>query len=461
MFPKPQVKPKLPPDFKVKERANSSLDTISALSRAKQDEFLLSYLRCSDLIDKHQAVKLRNQDDDESDDDDKLMPTWHGMHGLISTSKPPMMRVGFLPVIPKPVTDYATVRKSLENFKMLRHQINPDQSVLPIFADYGVYHILADQLMEEHEKFNDIHGMMGKFHWTKDDLKVIGHFVQGSGLEQAFEECGVFGHRIINQVLEGGHYVRSLYFVFCISDILFSLTLEGFNEWLEDNGVEMDPNFVNAAVVVKVMFQKKKKCPAEFQKLRDASKNVQNLFEIFVRECKEKSEVCTYLEILQHLIRITKFSVTSDREGNFALHMGTCELSLTQFRELDFINYLRYGLHYVETTFALEDKAPDVFEKFKEGYFVVKDREGEFNAVAPDMKHEQTSSHATKSLGGWFGQTRNLNFMIEWLLVFHEVVEISNTFRDIMHETSMNHSEFALVHHKLWARKLKHTTAIL
>ena len=272
VFPKPQVKPKLPPDFKVKERANSSLDTISALSRAKQDEFLLSYLRCSDLIDKHRAMKLRNQEDDESDDDDKLMPTWHGMHGLISTSKPPMMRVGFLPVIPKPVTDYATVRKSLENFQVLRRQLNPDQSVLPIFADYGVYHILADQLMEEHEKFNDIHGMMGKFHWTKDDLKVIGHFVQGSGLEQAFEECGVFGHRIINQVLEGGHYVRSLYFVLCISDILFSLTLEGFNEWLEHNGVEIDPNFVNAAVVVKVMFQKKKKCPAEFQKLRDASK---------------------------------------------------------------------------------------------------------------------------------------------------------------------------------------------
>lgn len=68
--------------------------------------------------------------------------------------------------------------------------------------------------------------------------------------------------------------------------------------------------------------------------------------------------------------------------------MGTCELSLTQFREFDFINYLRYGLHYVETTYALEDKAPSVFRKFKEGLFVVKDREGEFNAVAPDMKHE-------------------------------------------------------------------------
>ena len=104
--------------------------------------------------------------------------------------------------------------------------------------------------MEEHEKFDDLHGMMGKFHWTKHDLKVIGHFVRGSGIEKTFEEWGVFGHRILNQVLEGGYYVRVLYFALSISDVLFSLALEGFNEWLDDNGVEMDPNFVNAAVVL-------------------------------------------------------------------------------------------------------------------------------------------------------------------------------------------------------------------
>ena len=198
----------------VKERANSSLDAISALSRAKQDEFLLSYLRCNNMNINCRAVELDSQNEDETDDDAQLMPTWHGMHGLISTSKPPMRRVGFLPVIPKPVTDYATVRKSLENFQMLRRQLNPDQGVLPVFADYGVNHTVADILMAEHEKFDDLHGMMGKFHWTKDDLKVIGHFVRGSGIDQAFEECGIFGKRIIYQVLEGAimsdHYILYL-----------------------------------------------------------------------------------------------------------------------------------------------------------------------------------------------------------------------------------------------------------
>ena len=92
--------------------------------------------------------------------------------------------------------------------------MNPDQSVLPVLTDYGVNHTVADILMTEYEKFNDHHGMMGEFHWTKDDLKVIGHFVWGSGIDQAFEECGIFGKRILNQVLGGAimsdHYILYL-----------------------------------------------------------------------------------------------------------------------------------------------------------------------------------------------------------------------------------------------------------
>ena len=60
-----------------------------------------------------------------------------------------------MPVIPSPVTDYATVCKALENFQSIRKQINPTQSTITIFCDEGVNHTVADLMMAEYDHFPD------------------------------------------------------------------------------------------------------------------------------------------------------------------------------------------------------------------------------------------------------------------------------------------------------------------
>ena len=47
------------------------------------------------------------------------LPSWGGMHALITDANDPLMRVGFLPIIPSLDTDYATVLKALNNFKLI------------------------------------------------------------------------------------------------------------------------------------------------------------------------------------------------------------------------------------------------------------------------------------------------------------------------------------------------------
>ena len=85
------------------------------------------------------------------------------------------------------------------------------------------------------------------------------------------------------------------------------------------------------------------------------------------------------------------------------------------------------------------------------GQLVAKYRaDGYFHAVAPDMKLEQSIQRSSKSE---IGQTRNLAIVVEWQLIFHEILLVSNNFRDILNDTSMNHSESARVHHKLTGRK--------
>ena len=60
-------------------------------------------------------------------------------------------------MIHSPVTDYATVRKALQNVQSVRRQLSPSQSVIPVFCDEGVFHTVVDILMAEPATFANIH----------------------------------------------------------------------------------------------------------------------------------------------------------------------------------------------------------------------------------------------------------------------------------------------------------------
>ena len=130
---------------------------------------------------------------------------------------------GFMPVIPSPVTEYATVLKGLQNFQSVLRQFNPSQSIIPIICDEDVFHTVADIMMAEPKFFSNVHGMMGMFHWVKILMKCAGRYLKGSGIDDALIETQVFGKLTLNSVLEGSHYVRSFHGIMMVSDLLISL----------------------------------------------------------------------------------------------------------------------------------------------------------------------------------------------------------------------------------------------
>ncbi|KAH3705183.1 hypothetical protein DPMN_080249 [Dreissena polymorpha] len=56
---------------------------------------------------------------------------------LVSSADVSMMRVGFLPVIPRLITERSTVRHCLNNFLIVRRQFN--QETFAIWCDEGVF----------------------------------------------------------------------------------------------------------------------------------------------------------------------------------------------------------------------------------------------------------------------------------------------------------------------------------
>ena len=143
----------------------------SSLKCAKDTEFFISYVR-------------NGQPEQEYG-----LPCWGAFHALISQSKVPLKKVGFLPVIPHPVTDYSTVYIALKNFQSVKEQLT--QPILPIFCYERVFHIVVDIVMSNTDDF-DLYPMMGMFHMSKVALRCAGRYITGSGMDDALIEIDIW-----------------------------------------------------------------------------------------------------------------------------------------------------------------------------------------------------------------------------------------------------------------------------
>ena len=76
---------------------------------------------------------LKNKDETQN------TPLWSSFNSLVNNDKKALQVVGFLPVLPYPVTEYSTVFTALCNFVNVVSQL--DQNDLAVFCDEGVYKI--------------------------------------------------------------------------------------------------------------------------------------------------------------------------------------------------------------------------------------------------------------------------------------------------------------------------------
>lgn len=63
-------------------------------------------------------------------------------------------------------------------------------------------------------------------------LRCIGKYVHGSGIENVFNECSVFGVYIIQPVLQGKNYVRGVKVMLMWGEAMFRVQVKAFlNEY--------------------------------------------------------------------------------------------------------------------------------------------------------------------------------------------------------------------------------------
>ena len=356
------------------------------------------------------------------------LPSWAGTQALLSKSEVPLMHVAFLPFLPQPVTDIATVYTAMLNYVKLLNQL--EQKTLPIFCDEGVFRLVLNIYLKRPQQFKDLVPMLGGFHMAMCVQRCIGKYIKGTGLEDALVETGVFGVKVMESFIGGTDYVRSLRDVQILSSAIELAKWKAFWKLHDkkdfEDSIQALKEFAN--------FSDKKNqnnCIKMYEDLKEKTKPLPYQFNSFSKACTERSEVCKYWDGVIDLTSMLHNLIAPDREGDWEGHLQAVQDLLPVFCEADCINYLRYATCYLEKMRKLDQEHPDLYAEFHAEKFVVQTSAGNFKAVSPDMKPEQTINRSQKSSGGIVGQTKTDSYVSEWELVYHEVLAISNCFSNL------------------------------
>ena len=373
---------------------------------------------------------------------EQTMPTWSAFNSIVSNESMKVQQVGFLPVLPHPVTKYETVYTSLKNFVNILSQLH--QKHMAIFCDEGVYHIAREITLQKPVEFGELVLCLGSFHLIKTLLACIGKYISGSGCRTIWTESRAFGVDVVESVLSGSDYERSVEGIKLLEECISQLQ---WIEFLQDNASNYIEELEKIKSLKLAVSQKKKTESQKYlQEFKCMSKELLKDFNKFRIERSKISENFRYWDNFVKMVHTLLDVIRADREGNWNLHLNAVKECMPLFITFDRTNYTRWCSIYIEDMQKLPQTAPDVYEAFLAGKFSVKRSPGTFNSVGTDMCLEQTINRSSKGKGEVVGETRRKDFFTMWNLIFHERLAINNLGRHLSGAEFDNRE--LIVHHK-------------
>jgi len=142
---------------------------------------------------------------------------------------------------------------------------------------------------------------------------------------------------------------------------------------------------------------------------------------------------CQYMELVGILLRFTR----AIQDGNWHLYKSSFSEMLPWFAALDRVNYMRWKIVYLADMQQLEDTAPEVFQEFLKGDFVVKETNSKFVNIPDDMGIEHVNRMG-KVAGGLIGISRSDYARNRWGLTYmirSQLAEDTKTMLGVNHNS--------------------------
>ena len=136
-----------------------------------------------------------------------ILPTWPAFNSLL-LQKPEISICQGLPLYPSPPTDWSTLYTSLKIVQGINIEVTGSAKTIISF-DLQLYS-KAMQLRSRPEIRDHFVFRLGELHTVFAMLKVLGKYIEESGLDQIFLESGIYGENTLKQILGEKHMKRSI-----------------------------------------------------------------------------------------------------------------------------------------------------------------------------------------------------------------------------------------------------------
>ncbi|KAL8571746.1 hypothetical protein ACOMHN_060831 [Nucella lapillus] len=258
--------------------------------------------------------------------------------------------------------------------------------------------------------------MLGGFHTSMNFCKVVGKYMNSSGIANIWVESGVLGEGTAENIMDGKGWNRAIRVHKLTVEALWSILWERFKEWATENEKTVSENLQNAAKRVTQGFANKddNDIQSSLEDLLSSIEEVKVLFDEFESSSSENATYQywrTYMKLVSILLRFTR----SLRDGDWELFLSSFAEMLPWFGAFDHYHYTRWGTVFLADMNMLPTTAPEVHLGFLAGDFVTKETKQLFNQIADDQAMEHVNKTG-KVAGGLVGITKTDTARDRWSL---------------------------------------------
>ena len=329
-------------------------------------------------------------------DTEALNVSWAGYHAEKTTRvKQPTPIFAMLPLFRHSANTPAMIRHSLTVVETATKHLNPSQ--VPVVTYDQPLYALAKQIQWHWpDKFGEERFviMMGGLHIEMAALRMLGHWLDGSGWVHALVQSEIASAGVAESFIHASHVKRSCYAHTVTAATLYICMRNVYVECIKDIPPDKKPTFEEWRV--------------------------------------QREEISTQFKYWSTVLQLQLIMLTfvrSLREGNFELYIESLQQLAPWFFLLDQTNYARWLPVHIRDMMSLKQLHPDIEAQFVAGNFTVSKSNKDFSSISIDQAHEQLNA-LIKGDGGAIGLTENESALTRWVIAGPEIMRIIHEFED-------------------------------